>query len=528
VSGRRTWSGIIPELADRIRGLTGWRRFLTSILTGALASLSLPPADALPVLWIALPVLVWLLEAAPNRRIAFWLGWCFGMGYFAISLYWMTFSLFVAIDRYWWLVPFASNGVAAGLSIFWGGAAWLAAFVPRERPLARVFAIVATLGLFEWLRGHVLTGFPWNLPGYAWTDYPWLIQLAAWIGIYGVTVLALLAPALAALSGSRQVSPRQRALAALSGLVLVAAVAITGYARLPASPTPSVPGVRLRLVQPSIAQDLKWSPGLYADHVRRHVELSVQPAEQTPTAIIWPEAAEPYPLDDHPDNATTLASLLHLQPGQLLITGIGRDFPDASPPTFRDSIQALDSSGRIVATYDKFHYVPFGEYMPLRRWLPLDAIATGAVDPTEGPGPVTIQLPGLPPAGPLICYEVIFPHEVADRTHRPEWLLDVTNDAWFGLTAGPHQHFAMMRVRAVEEGLPLVNAANNGISGVIDPYGRVIARLGLGKTGIVDSSLPKSLAVTPYARLGDIPFFILIALLGAAAIVTGRSRRGGE
>lgn len=518
-------SGPIARSADWLRRLTGWRRHGVAIGMGALASISLPPADALPLLWIALPALVWLLEGAETRRTAFFLGWSFGFGYLAFSLYWLTFALFVAIDQYWWLVPFASNGLAFGLAIFWAGATYVTSFVPRDRPLARGLALAASLGLFEWLRGHVLTGFPWNLPGYAWTEFPWLIQPAAWIGIYGITTLAMLAPALAALLGSRHATRRQGRYAAAAGLLVVGVVAIAGWARLPTVPRETVPGVRLRLVQPSIQQGQKWVANRYAENLRQHIALSVEPADPAPNVIIWSEAAEPYPLDDDPDNAKTLASLLGLKQGQLLVTGIARDMAKSDPPSFRDSIEALDAAGQIVATYDKFHYVPFGEYMPLGRWLPIvKAVAVGDVEPTEGPGPVTLNLPGLPPAGPLICYEVIFPHDVIDRANRPQWLLDVTNDAWFGLSAGPYQHFAMMRVRAVEEGLPLANAANDGISGVVDPYGRVTARLGLGKIGIVDADLPRALPETLYARLGDGPFFAMTAVLWGAAVILARRR----
>jgi apolipoprotein N-acyltransferase len=373
------------------------------------------------------------------------------------------------------------------------------------------------------VRGHALTGFPWNLPGYVWTEYPWLIQIAAWIGIYGVTVLALLAPALASLVGSRSVSPSTGRRWAAIGIGIVAAATIFGAIRLPPGATSLVPGVRLRLVQPSIQQDLKWVEGRYDDNLRQQMELSLKPADTPPTAIIWSEAAEPFPLEDHPSNARIVSSIL--KPGQLLITGIDRYLASETPPGIRDSIQVLDSTGAILATYDKFHYVPFGEYMPLGKWLPLvKAVAAGDIDPTPGPGPRTIRLPGLPPAGPLICYEVIFPGDVVDREDRPDWLIDVTNDAWFGHSAGPYQHFAMMRVRAVEEGLPLANAANDGISGVVDPYGRVIARLGLGAVGVVDSALPKPIPITIYARIGDSAFFIMILALGLSGFAIGRRR----
>jgi apolipoprotein N-acyltransferase len=519
----------VARLADGLRSLTGWRRYGAAILAGMIMALSLPPADILPALWLGIPAFAWLLEGVRTRRGAFLVGWSFGFGYLAISLYWITFSLFVAIDRYWWLVPFASNVLAAGLAIYSGLAGVGIVLVPRNRPVARSLVLAAMVCLCEWLRGHLLTGFPWNLSGYAWTEFPWLIQSAALIGIYGVTLLAVLAPALAAPLGSRFASRRTAGLAALAGLAIMAAATIGGAIRLPSAPVATVPDVRLRLVQPAIKQSLKWVPGLFEQNLQRHIELSLAPAAAQPTAIIWPEAAEPFLLDGQPDYARTLAQRLRLQPGQLLITGIGRDFPDADPPSFRDSIEVLSPAGDIIATYDKFHYVPFGEYMPLRRWLPVDSVAVSGIDPDPGPGPRTIRLPGLPPAGPLICYEVIFPHDVVDEADRPDWLLDVTNDAWFGLTAGPHQHFAMMRVRAVEEGLPLVNAANDGISGVIDPYGRVLASLDLGAVGFLDAALPRPLPQTPYAGLGDLPFFALsgLLILAAAALCRGLGTRRG-
>jgi apolipoprotein N-acyltransferase len=275
-------------------------------------------------------------------------------------------------------------------------------------------------------------------------------------------------------------------------------------------------------VQPYIQQSLKWVEDRFNQNVRLHVQLSIPPADPTPNIIIWPEAAEPFPLAV-PENAKALAAML--KPGQLLLTGTARTVPGDGPMSFRDSIQVLDSGGSVVASYDKFHYVPFGEYMPLAKWLPIvKAVAAGDGEPVAGPGPVTMTLPGLPAAGPLICYDVIFPGDVVEKGKRPEWLVDVTNDAWFGLSAGPYQHFAMMRMRAVEEGLPLANAANDGISGVVDPYGRVTAKLGLGKIGYLDADLPKSLPPTVFSRVGDIPFFVMIAGLILAGLLIERRR----
>ncbi len=513
----------IVRLADAFRRLTGWRRNLTAIGAGIVASLSLPPADILPVLWIAIPMLVWLLDGVKSWKGALWVGWLFSFGFLAFSLYWLTFALFVAIDQYWWLVPFASSGLAFGLSIYFGIGTAIAWLVPRERPLARVLALVGWWSLAWWVYGHALTGFPWNLPGYAWTEFPWLIQIASVIGIYGVTVLVILAPALAAMLGSPLVARSQGRRAAAAGIGIVVLAAIFGAIRLPWGAVPTVPDVRLRLVQPSIQQNLKWVEGRYDDNLRQHMELSLKAADKPPTVIIWSEAAEPFPLEKHPQNAKIIGSML--KPGQLLMTGIDRDLTDENPPSFRDSIQVLDGAGEILATYDKFHYVPFGEYMPLSKYLPMImAVAVGDIEPTPGPGPRTVRLPGLPPVGLSICYEVIFPGDVIDRNDRPEWIVDVTNDAWFGLSAGPYQHFAMMRVRSVEEGLPLANAANDGISGVVDPYGRVTARMGLGKIGALDADLPTSIPETIYARVGDSLFFLMAVALAVAGFALGRRK----
>jgi len=513
----------IVRLADGFRRLSGWRRNLTAIAAGIIASLSLPPADVLPALWIAIPMVIWLLDGVRSWKGALWVGWLFSFGFLAFSLYWLTFALFVAIDQYWWLVPFASSGLAFGLSIYFGIGTAIAWAVPHARPLARILALTGLWSLAWWVYGHALTGFPWNLPGYAWTEFPWLIQIASVIGIYGVTLLVILAPALAALTGSAYVTRAQGRQATLAGLAIVLVAAIFGAIRLPWNAVPTVPDVRLRLVQPSIQQNLKWVEGRFDDNLRQHMELSLKPADKPPTAIIWSEAAEPFPLEKHPQNAKVIGAML--KPGQLLLTGIDRDLTDENPPTFRDSIQVLNSGGDILATYDKFHYVPFGEYMPLSKWLPMiKAVAVGDIEPTPGPGPQTFRLPGLPPVGLSICNEVIFPGDVIDRKDRPEWVVDVTNDAWFGLSAGPYQHFAMMRVRAVEEGLPLANAANDGISGVVDPYGRVTARLGLGKIGVVDADLPTAIPETLYAKGGDGVFFLMAAASAIAGFSLGRRK----
>jgi apolipoprotein N-acyltransferase len=286
-----------------------------------------------------------------------------------------------------------------------------------------------------------------------------------------------------------------------------------------------VAGVRLRLVQANIDQRLKWQDGERVRTLQKYLALSTQPGNPPVTHVVWPETALPYLLSTEPELLRIVARVV--PPGGLLLTGAVRvEQPGPQPGRVWNSVHAIDDQGRIVATYDKFHLVPFGEYVPLRHILPIDKITPGTSDFAAGPGPSTVRLPGLPAASPLVCYEAIFPGAVtAPSGPRPQWLLNVTNDAWFGHSAGPHQHFASARLRAVEEGLPLVRAANTGISAVIDPYGRVRAELGLGREGVLESSLPAALPPTPYARFGNVAFLMLLMSAISLIVIMRRSAR---
>lgn len=515
-------AGIRPlvRLAERLAAATGARRLLGGFLLGGFATLALPPAGFVPVLWIAFPGLLWLLGGAASHRAAFALGWSFGFGHFLFGLYWISFALLTDVGRYWWLMPFAAAGLPAVLAVY-TGLSTLVLHVLRLRGLSRVLAFAVLWSAAEWLRGHLFTGFPWNLLGYSWIGAAPVLQSVSVIGIYGLGLLTAVLASLPTLLGDPAV-PRRRSLAVLaSGCALFAILAAAGAARLAQSPTGWVEGVRLRLVQANIDQRLKWAPEERAENFRRHLEMSAEPSALPPTHVIWPETAVPYLVDR--DMSLRLAMAAVIPPGGLVITGAPRaeDGPDGR--RFRNSMVAVDGSGAVRGTYDKAHLVPFGEYMPLRRWIPLPAVAAAGGDFSAGPGPRTMELPGLPPVSPLICYEVIFPGAVTSPGERPGWLLNLTNDAWYGETAGPHQHFAIARIRAVEEGLPLVRVANTGISGVVDPYGRVTARLGLGRSGVLDAGLPAAAAPTLYSRYGELPF-VLILFIAATFATIARHR----
>ncbi|WP_374440153.1 apolipoprotein N-acyltransferase [Stella sp.] len=515
----------IGRLAARLRGLAGWRRWAASFGLGALASLALPPAYLLPALAVAFTGLIWLLDGAGRPRSAFWLGWWFGFGYLTVGLYWIAAALFVDIARFWWLLPFTVTGLPALLAGATGLATWLA-WALKVRGWYRVLGLAAAWGFGEWVRVWALSGFPWNLVGQVWGVADASLQAAAILGVQGLGMLAVFVAAAPATladapGGVRRWAPTAAAVAT------VLAIAGLGLVRLSGAPVEMVPDVRLRLVQASIPQILKWNPAARDGIFQRHLDLSQGPGFDRVTHVVWPETAGPSFLDRDPSRRAAIATVA--PPGGLVLTGTNRTTPQPTdPPMVWNAMQAIDPTGRVVAGYDKAHLVPFGEYLPLRAILGrlgMSKVTAGTIDFSAGPGPRTLDLDGLPPVGPLICYEVIFPGAVVDPARRPEWLLNLTNDGWYGRTAGPHQHLEIARARAVEEGLPLVRSANNGISAVFDAYGREQGRLELDAAGVLDSELPRPLAPTPFARLGQAVPLAMIAL-GLAGALFGRRRRG--
>lgn len=513
-------------------GLAGWRRYGLALLLGALAAAALSPVDLVPVLLISFGGLVWLFDGSVGRRDALALGWWFGFGFFIAGLYWIAAALFVDIAAFWWLVPFAVLALPAGLALFTALAVFVAYEICRRLHLsgsARILVLALAWAAAEWARGHVLTGFPWNLIGYAWAGaFPGalaVLQATSVLGIYGLSLLTVTAASLPARLGDLG---RGRYWAPLAAALLIALPAAGGAWRLAGAPRTTVPGVKLRLVQPSIPQSLKNDPAAQRQNFARLMALSASPGADKITDIVWPEAAAPPLLERYPELRTEMARIV--PKGGLLITGTERAEPLQGPiARVWNSVVALNDRGAVVGAYDKAHLVPFGEYVPLRGILPMDKITPGTLDFSAGPGPRTLDLPGLPPVGPLICYEAIFPGAVIDPQHRPDWLLNVTNDAWYGLTSGPFQHLTIARVRAVEEGLPLLRDGNNGISAVFDPYGRVLAQLDLNAVGVLDTTLPQALPPTPFEQYRERSFVGLALLLLAAvvfiALIDRRTRK---
>ena len=513
--------GGVAALAGRLRGLAGWRRALAAAILGVLATGALPPVQLVPLVFVAFSGLVLLLEAVDDGprplRGAFLAGWWFGFGHFVTNLYWLAHALLIDAAQFGWMVPFAVFGLSGFFAVF-TGAACLATAATRTRGAARVLVLAIAWTIVEWLRGHILTGFPWNLIGTVWTGTLPVMQVASLVGLYGLGLLtvlvAALPAALAAPAGQRRWG------GPIAAALLLVAAAVFGMLRLP-NDRDAAPDYRLRLVQPNVPQSLKWDPAQREANLAKTLALSRSAGFESRTHVIWPETAVPFVITDFNNVGPALREGLAsaVPPGGLLLTGAPRAERDAEGRlVLWNSLHALDPAGAIVATYDKFHLVPFGEYVPLRSILKIAKVTVGNVDFSPGPGLRTLALPGLPDVSPLICYEAIFPAQVVAPGTRPAWLLNITNDAWFGISSGPYQHFTAARFRAVEEGLPLVRAANNGISAVVDSYGRIEARLELGATGVVDAALPPALPSTLYSRFGDGVLAVLVLAFGAAAL----------
>lgn len=517
----------LPEISAHVRALAGRRRIALAILFGAGAALALPPLHLLPLAVVGFSGLVWLVEgaAASARRpgvAAFLVGWWFGFGHFSVGLYWVANALLIEWQRVGWMIPFAVFGLAGVLGMF-AGLATLGVRASRARGVAGVCALAVTWALGEWLRGHVLTGFPWNLTATMWVESVPLIQGTALFGAYGLSALSVLVCALPATLASDD--RRLRWLPTLAAAVLLAAGWGAGSYRLAGAGNENVPDVRLRLVQPNVPQALKWDPDAREANLRRIIELTRAPGFETRTHTIWSETATAFPIwGDNETLARRRAQVAAaVPPGGILVTGAPR-FERAADGSLRawNSLHAMDGDGVIHASFDKFHLVPFGEYVPFRDFLPIDRIVPGGIDFSAGPGPQLVAIRGLPLASPLICYEVIFPGAVVPDIGRAEMLLNLTNDSWFGQSAGPYQHFAAARLRAVEEGLPLVRSAGGGISAVVDPYGRTRAALALGDTGVLDAELPGSIKPTPFAHLGNVALFLLLLAIAAIGVMVAR------
>ncbi|TCR68908.1 apolipoprotein N-acyltransferase [Bosea sp. BK604] len=515
-------------LADKVILAWGWPKRLIALVAGASGALALPPLDLWPLIVVPMTVAVWLIDGAVGEtwrtrfQSAVVAGWWWGFGFFLAGLWWLGAAFLVEADKFAWAMPLGVVALPAFLALFPAlGFGFARLIWPHGG--GRIFALAVALTLSEYLRGHVLTGFPWNVYGMMLAGQNWIAQFASIAGLYGLTLVAVAIGAAPAVLGTAKPGPARWRIPALA---LVALCGLLGFGawRIPTQPVANVSGVKLRLMQPNLPQDAKFNPQnaeLILAHYLKLSDRATSPATlgvQDVTHLIWPESAFPFLLGRTPQALSRIAALL--PPNTTLITGAaraGETLPGESRPPIYNSVQVVNDEGVVVASYDKVHLVPFGEYLPaflekLIRGVGLSEFVSvpGGFAAGERHTPLIVR--GLPPAATVICYEAVFPGAVIPEGPRPGYILNLTNDGWFGQTSGPYQHFAQARLRSIEEGLPLVRVANTGISGIVDSYGRVVASLPLGTEGVLDAGLPRSGPVTLYAQLGDAFFAGLVAV----------------
>ncbi len=512
---------------------------LLALAAGALAGAAHPPFGVLPGL-LGYGLLMHLVDRAPAARplrAAFWRGWLAAMAYFLIGCWWVAEAFMVDARGQGWMAPIAVLLLPAGLGLFWGAAMMLYRWA-RPRGPWRVLVFAGALTLFEWIRGHLLTGFPWNLPGETWRAGSPVSQTASVVGAYGLTWLTLvIAAAFAAPFGPE--GRRKGLITAGCAAFLLAGLWIWGSFRL-ATPLPTRPSAPIvRIVQPDVPQLAKYEEGRIRSIFEDYIALTLQPAAQQPQIIVWSEGAIPASANDllAPGSWTAEAIRAALAPDRTLLFGAYRAAGNPDHPLYYNSLIAVRAAPvglQITGVYDKYRLVPFGEYLPAEQVLePLGfKDLTHIADSfTGGPPPSPMRPAGVPPVQPLICYESLFPDLVRDAVRRgpvrPSWIVNVSNDAWFGVTSGPLQHLNQASYRAIEEGLPIVRATPNGVSAVINAYGRFApeAKLALRERGVIDLALPSSLKNTTYGRLGDAPLalFLLLSLLGCHRVILSRS-----
>ncbi|MCC3303780.1 apolipoprotein N-acyltransferase [Sneathiella sp. HT1-7] len=502
-----------------VSNLSQIKKYLLAFILGALIAAALPPLNLVFLLPVSFTGLLWILSTATTRRQAFLAGWWFGWGQFIAGLYWIGVAFTVDAKTHALLMPLPVLVLPAILAIF-SGCATLVTHMSGARSLARVFILSAAWIAFEYVRGVIFTGFAWNTIGYSWSGILPVLQTTAFMGVYGLTLLTVFLSSLPALFGEAETSRRTASLSLAITAGLFAIFYGIGIARIPATAVKTFENATLRIVQPNIPQKDKWKHNLLLEHLRKIVALSLtDDGTSLPRYFIWPETAVPYYLTTTKPLQKELAQII--PPGGAIATGAPRRDPVVRQ--YWNSLQVLGETGEILDIYDKQHLVPYGEYMPLRSLMAatglseiipaLDQMSDFATP--DSSAKKVINIPGLPPARALICYEIVFPWEVDPDTPF-SWILNITNDGWFGTTSGPYQHFAMTRTRAVEQGVAVVRAANTGISAIIDPYGRVPEELALNETGFIDGDLPLPIPErTLYAHYGEaIPVALVIAFTG--------------
>ncbi|SOC04530.1 apolipoprotein N-acyltransferase [Rhodobacter sp. JA431] len=468
--------------------------------------------------WLALIALTFLFPLA-LRTAPFKAGLAAGMGYGLVTMFWIIDPFFVEPEIYGWMAPFALFFMALGMGVFWALGMVLGAKLGAGEP-SRALGMVLGLFAADFARSYIFTGFPWVLFGHIWLDTP----VAQWASVVGALGLGLLTLGIAAAPWLVPV-PGKRWLADLVAAVVLGLLWWGGEARLndplPERETP----INLRILQPNAPQDLKWDPDYAEEFFFRHLDLTAEPPAEgkpKPDLILWPETAVPFLLNRP---GAGLEMVAEAAQGTPVALGIQR----GEGMRYYNSLAVVGAGGTVSATYDKVHLVPFGEYIPFGDAFAKIGITAFAAQAgngySAGANRTLLDLGPLGVVQPLICYEAVFAHEIQGKNPRPDWLLQITNDAWFGTSSGPYQHLAQARFRAIEFGLPLARSANTGVSALIDARGRMVESLPMGEQGVIDAPLPPSAPATIYAGMGDYPFLEGLAIVALTLFATARFAR---
>lgn len=511
-------------LSQTFQSLSFKKRLSGAFFAGLVSALAMPPLALWPLLFIGLSGFYVTLAGLQGKR-AFALGWAYGFGYFLLALFWIGNALLVPGNDFIWVWPFAVLGLPVGLAIFTGLAAYGATRLSDLKTWRGFAAFGTALMLSEFLRGHILTGFPWDLFAYGWAGVLPIVQSVSLFGVYGLTFLTIFWCAVPGYLLMSRASRRETSIAVALVAVSIAGLYVWGAYRLSSHPTQHHDNVIVRVVQPNIPQEEKWDNTRMVANLQKLVRnSSVEMSADKTYAVIWPETAITDYIVNDPNASDFIRSEIFPDPRKgYLISGVLRHEQDSEGKAeYFNSLVAYDSNLRPQTIYNKSHLVPFGEYIPFQKYIPLTPIVRFSGF-TPGEGVKTQLIPDFPGFSPLVCYEVLFPGRVAEKTIRPEWIINVTNDSWYGNSPGPYQHLTKSIYRATEEGLPLMRSANTGVSAIIDSYGRVHSKIGYNKEGYIDAPLPlPATQQTLYSKYGDFFMYLLFFALSGIIYFTRR------
>ncbi|MDX5592020.1 apolipoprotein N-acyltransferase [Pseudovibrio sp. SPO723] len=507
----------------------GLRRSLLATTLGAAAAVSMPPYGAFPLLFLCFPCLIWLLDGATassegdkrrNARRFFSIGWAFGFGFFLVGLLWIGEAFLVEAETYAWMMPFAVVILPAGLALFPSVLLSLASLFWRQGS-SRILVFAVAFTLCDYVRAHVFTGFPWNSWGYAVVQSDQLVQLAAYIGLFGLSFLVLFVAASPALLLKESNTGSRKPVLLLAGVLAIAALVLGTLRWTDRSQAFVEPNILI--VQPNVPQSEKWKPENRDKLLPHYLEMTAAALKgeknDSTRLIFWPESAFPFLLTQEPGALAMIAEVLP-QNTYLITGGIRADYGAQGATNFYNSVYLVDANGIVVDVYDKVRLVPFGEYLPFREILQsigVERLVPAPSDFTAGYRYRSISISNDLSFQPLVCYEAIFPQSRLNMSERPQFLANITNDGWFGDSSGPYQHLMQARMRAVEQGIPVIRAANTGVSAVISPHGEILSEVVLNRAGSIKAALPKILEPTLYGRWGD--WISLVFILGCVCLL---------